>query len=269
LRLFVGTFIELPERKSIELFQESNVGLQLESGATINWSPAAKLHITWCFLGDVDDNKVSLVKEGVDGALQELKLRRGEESSPKSLLFTRMAFWPKAKFPHIIVLRPDRTDKYFAELANLVRTKTQPFLKVAGEQKEFRAHITLARVQNRRSSESLDGIADDTAKGSSEGIPQDSSEGIPQDSSEGIPQDSSEGIPQDSSKGIPQDSSKGIPQDSSEDKRCSEKARLSELKFRGQEQLFPLEVKINRIELIESSQKVAGGYRPIENFELI
>jgi 2'-5' RNA ligase len=226
MRLFVGTFIELPERKSIELFQESNADLQLKNGATIKWSPAAKLHITWCFLGDVDSGKVDLLKDGINSALQDLKSSRGEAATPESLIFTRMAFWPQTKFPHIIVLRPDRTDKYFADLANLITAKTQSFVKVAGEQKEFRAHITLARVRNSRSSDGQEKIPDDTSKGR-------------------------------------------ISNDTAEDKRCSEKARLSEQMFRGQEQLFPLEVKLNRIELIESSQIVEGGYRSVENFDLI
>ena len=226
MRLFVGTFIELPERKSIELFQLSNADLQLENGATIKWSPAAKLHITWCFLGDVDVGKVALLKDGINGALQELKLCRGEAATAKSLRFTRMAFWPKAKFPHILVLRPDRADEYFADLANLITAKTQSFVQVAGEQKEFRAHITLARVRNSRSSDAHERIPDDT-------------------------------------------SMDRISNDTADDKRCSENSRLSEQMFRGQEQLFPLEVKINRIELIESSQKFESGYRSVENFDLI
>jgi 2'-5' RNA ligase len=205
--LFVGSFIELPERKRIELFQESNADLRLKNGATIKWSPAARLHITWCFLGEVEVGKVALVKEGIDSALDSLKLCRGNEASPKSLIFTRMAFWPKSPHPHTLVLRPDRTDKSFAELASLITANTQTIGEAANEQKEFRAHITLARVKT----------LNDTA----------------------------------------------------EDKRCSETSRLSELKFPGQEQLFPLEVKINRIVLIESSQKVEGGYRSIENFDLI
>jgi 2'-5' RNA ligase len=213
LRLFIGTFIELPERKSIELFQESNIDLRLEETATIKWTPPSKLHITWCFLGEVCDDKVSLVKNGLVNALQELKSGRGDERSSASIIFTRLAFWPKSKPPNVIVLRPDRTDKYFAELARLIKSKTEAIVSNSSEQKEFKAHVTLARVKNKQQLKSNQ-VYD------------------------------------------------------ADHKRCSETSRLSELKFQELEQLLPLEVKINRIELIESSQEFQGGYRSIECFDL-
>jgi len=208
VRLFIGTFLEPPERAAIERFQIGNANRQLNQSATINWTLPTKLHITWCFLGDVDEKNIAAVKNGIESALEEIKALRSQESTCPLITFSRIAFWPKSKNPNVIVLRPDKTEAekatYFVELARLLRAKTANFVTNLSDQKEFRAHLTLGRVRR----ESLS------------------------------------------------------------DENYSEISTLSHLKFQELEQLLPVKVQIKRIELIESSQKILGGYRSLECFEL-
>jgi 2'-5' RNA ligase len=143
-RLFLGSFLSNEQQIAFARLKGANSGLDNEWNCHVRWVAAEKLHMTWLFIGHVNED-TSLSLQGTIGPLiQELQLRER-----LYLPFERLEAWSAQGSPRHIVLVPDRIDSQIVHLAEKLRNGLGRF--VAGDSKKQASHalvphITLMRL---------------------------------------------------------------------------------------------------------------------------
>lgn len=135
-RLFVGTFLPEAQRGALVPDAESAARLAEEWGRKIRWVRPDKLHLTWVFLGDVED----AVRPEVEAKLSQLL----ESVAPLQLTYSSMTLWPHARKAKTFVVVPGVVAPQLMQLAERLKSEMRPYadrLEI-----KYRPHITLARM---------------------------------------------------------------------------------------------------------------------------
>ncbi len=128
-RLFVALWPEDEVRTKL-----SNKQLELNLGDYGRLIPAANLHITLLFMGDVPLNEIPEIESFV----------KSIELTPFSFTISKIGFWPHNK---IVWAGPEDTKPELEELSNQIQIGLKRY--VSGRRK-FTPHVTLARKVKRR-----------------------------------------------------------------------------------------------------------------------
>ena len=128
-RLFVALWPEDDVRKKL-----SNKQLELKLGDYGRLIPAANLHITVLFLGDVPVNEIPEIESFV----------KSIELTPFSFNISKIGFWPHNK---IVWAGPEDTKAELEDLSNQIRVGLK---KYVSDRRRFSPHVTLARKVRRR-----------------------------------------------------------------------------------------------------------------------
>jgi RNA 2',3'-cyclic 3'-phosphodiesterase len=112
------------------------------------WVRGEGLHLTLKFLGDVKDNLLGAIVDG----LKEVRLARGIE-----LRFRGVGSFPKHQHPRVIWAGVAAGEE-LAALVSSIEARMEG-LGFAREQREFAPHVTLARIKSREPLENLMGAA--------------------------------------------------------------------------------------------------------------
>ncbi|MCS7151875.1 MAG: RNA 2',3'-cyclic phosphodiesterase [Endomicrobia bacterium] len=111
----------------------------------ISWVKKENLHITLKFLGEINEKQVEVVKSVLDSVVKNIKEFK--------IIIEGIGVFPKIDFPRVLWLGIKDGAQKISELANFIDNElsNKGFAK---EQKEFVAHLTIARIkQVRRLSE--------------------------------------------------------------------------------------------------------------------
>ena len=131
MRLFVALDLPYETRRNLELLLH-----HLKPLARIQWSPVANLHITTKFIGDFPEDR-----------LEELKAALATVPQPGALRITirGLGFFPNADRPRIFYCGIQAPP----ELPALARATDAACaeLGIPKEDKDFRPHLTLARLR--------------------------------------------------------------------------------------------------------------------------
>lgn len=132
MRLFVAVDLDEKIRDSIYKVAE-----RLSKLSGLKLVEKENLHITLMFLGEVSEAKVDLIKE----KLSEIKF------DPFEISFKGIGFFPPKGNPRVVWIGIENGEDKLKYLANEVSEK----LKKLGfkRDKEFSAHVTIARVKRR------------------------------------------------------------------------------------------------------------------------
>lgn len=152
-RLFIGTFISRTEQQKLSVLPRQNEHLETFWRRKPRWVKPEKLHLTWLFLGDVDENLVGKVGSTLHKVLYERGVTQ-DDTEKKDLLieFTKPEVWPSSRKPRMIVLTNQAKAPDLHALARTIRTGLIPFYTEETEQEhnqEFRPHITILRLDRR------------------------------------------------------------------------------------------------------------------------
>jgi len=130
MRLFIGLDLPAEVVGNLEGLLE-----QLRPTARIQWSPPANLHITTKFIGEWPEARVDELK----GALRVVPSR-----SPLGVHIRQLGFFPNPHAARIFWcgIEAPGLDTLAADTDRATTT-----LGVAGEKREFSAHLTLARIK--------------------------------------------------------------------------------------------------------------------------
>jgi 2'-5' RNA ligase len=137
-RLFVGTFLPENDRAALLVDAESDERLSALWNRKIRWVRPDKLHLTWLFLGKVDDALVP-----------ELQLKVAEifrDASPMDLHYSKPTLWPSARNARVFVLEPETVPDQLMQLAERCRKELKPYAEKIDL--KYRPHITLARMDS-------------------------------------------------------------------------------------------------------------------------
>ena len=128
-RLFVALWPEDDVRKKL-----SNKQLELKLSDYGRLIPAANLHITLLFLGDVPLNEIPEIENFV----------KSVELTPFSFSISKIGFWPHNK---IVWAGPEDTKAELEDLSNQIQIGLKRYVS---DRRKFTPHVTLARKVRRR-----------------------------------------------------------------------------------------------------------------------
>lgn len=117
---------------------------RLDDGA-VRWTPPQNLHLTLCFLGELNDQEFREAK----ALLQDLSF-----GPPMRLKLGEANGFPSLRKPSVLVLSAEGAGEEEHGKLSDMRQKTEGFARRIGlepESRPFRPHITLGRVRRDRS----------------------------------------------------------------------------------------------------------------------
>jgi RNA 2',3'-cyclic 3'-phosphodiesterase len=132
MRLFTGIDVPYQMRRNLELLLEL-----LKPKARIAWSPLANLHVTTKFVGEWPDARLEELKEALRGvAAPAGKMKIGIRG---------LGWFPNPHHPRVLYVAVQAGP----ELAELARATGEACaaLGIEVEAKEYRPHLTLARIR--------------------------------------------------------------------------------------------------------------------------
>ena len=154
VRLFVGSFLQTDEALRIEQLEENFAAIN----AVLRYVSAAKLHITWAFIGEVQNDQVEAVKAVLGASIGALKDWQGQ-----NLKYDTLEVWPSPENARVLVATPSVVQPSIKDLGETVRqaikkfrahclaqSTTMPGQTIDSEdlrQYDFRPHLTLARFK--------------------------------------------------------------------------------------------------------------------------
>jgi 2'-5' RNA ligase len=137
LRLFIGIELDGQVRDTAAAIAES-LRIQLGRDIDARWIPAANLHITLWFIGEVADDRVDALLRAIDLPFEEASF---------DIDVAGLGAFPKSGAPRVIWIGvlsgAERLVRLHAELAARLR----PF-GIEPERRGYSAHLTIARVKD-------------------------------------------------------------------------------------------------------------------------
>ena len=130
MKLFIG--IDLPEEIKNYLYEIQNK-IKNNKLAKINWVFKKNLHLTLKFLGEMEENKLSLLKE----RLSNIKNQKF------NLTLLPMGIFPDVNNPRIMWVGIKKEEKLF----ELQRKIDESTIDLSNESMSFAAHLTLGRIK--------------------------------------------------------------------------------------------------------------------------
>lgn len=142
MRLFVALDLNDAVRNGIAKFCE-NLRTEFPSA---RWERSESVHVTLKFIGEVSEERVA----GIGDALSMVRC-----DAPIEMNFRGAGFFPDERRPRIFWIGIDATPN-LAEIAGQIEAQLEPF-GIAREAREFRPHLTLARISELTGIEKLRG----------------------------------------------------------------------------------------------------------------
>jgi RNA 2',3'-cyclic 3'-phosphodiesterase len=130
MRLFTGLDVPYEMRRNLELLLQ-----HLVPKARIQWSSLANLHVTTKFIGEWPDARLGELQEALTGAPHPGELKIGVQG---------LGWFPNPRVPRVLYA-DIKAPPALADLAAQTETICAR-LGVAGENREYRPHLTLARI---------------------------------------------------------------------------------------------------------------------------
>lgn len=140
-RVFIGTFLSSEQQQSLAELKALHPNLPELWHMKLRWVKAKKLHLTWLFIGNIDE-----------AALLAIKNKLGEIVSHHrymTLSYEHGEFWPSPKKARQLVLVPQVISQEAMALFKSISSELSNFVTKHDEQ-QFRPHITLLRLEHFR-----------------------------------------------------------------------------------------------------------------------
>jgi len=140
MRLFVALNLSDEVRTAIAKFSE-----ELRMGfLSARWTRTEGIHVTLKFIGEVPEERVTQIENALSSV---------NSATPVEMNFRGAGFFPDERRPRVLWIGIDGTPN-LAEIAAQIERQLEP-LGVARESREFKPHLTLARISESRGIEKL------------------------------------------------------------------------------------------------------------------
>lgn len=137
-RLFVGTFLRPDQQQKLGQLKEYDAQLSKLWERKVRLVNGKKLHLTWLFLGSVEETLVDEIGEKLAAIAREVQ--------PLSITYGGTEFWPSAKSARLLVLIPHMVAPEIYTLANRIKSALRQY-EYREEKRIYKPHITLARLE--------------------------------------------------------------------------------------------------------------------------
>ena len=133
IRLFIGSYPDKPVISEDKLTELSNL-----FGFPVRFTPKEKLHLTWKFIGEIPDSKLSEVQEITEESVQKI--------SEINISFDKFELWPNKRNPSLLVLCGSDLTGNATTFHNKL-DKNLEKIGVKRENRKFKPHLTVARFK--------------------------------------------------------------------------------------------------------------------------
>jgi RNA 2',3'-cyclic 3'-phosphodiesterase len=139
IRLFVAVSISEQSRNAVSNLVEN---FRSESPG-VRWVKPENLHLTLKFLGDVEESRLSSLKNALDSSVSDLRLFQFD--------LTNLGCFPNIKRPRVLWVGIEDESN---QLVRLHKNIEEQFFKVdfPKEKRRFQPHLTVARIKDSRNS---------------------------------------------------------------------------------------------------------------------
>ncbi len=138
-RLFVGTFLTSLQQELFASLKASDNELSLSWKRKLRWVKAEKLHLTWFFIGDGDEQEIATHLSGIAGKHQGFNLE-----------FDCVQLWPNPYHSRQLVLTATKTSPEAQELASDIK---EACFSKPSDNRPFQPHVTLLRLEPGKSAQ--------------------------------------------------------------------------------------------------------------------
>lgn len=167
-RLFVATYLNSDGVKRLQELGRANDHISEKWSMRARWVSPDKLHLTWLFLGEVEDESVDDVSECIGEAVGNFGSRAwnsgldsnnsistsdnsisASTSGSVSVAYDHFDLWPSARKARLGVIVPSTVAPEIAELASAISKSLSKFLTVEQRQandRPFKPHLTVLRL---------------------------------------------------------------------------------------------------------------------------
>ncbi|HEY9683568.1 MAG TPA: 2'-5' RNA ligase family protein [Drouetiella sp.] len=150
-RLFIGTFLSQQDQQKLAVLPGLNGHLDSLWERKLRWVRPINLHITWLYLGEVDQSLVSKVSSTLHKIVYE-RNKIIEDRGEVVMSFSKPAAWPNSRKARVLVIESQPVEPKVEQLARSIRTGLIPFYSEATEKEhnqDFKPHVTLMRLDRR------------------------------------------------------------------------------------------------------------------------
>lgn len=144
-RLFVGSFIDTDRLKK----NYSKVKRELGGSITGRWVPFENLHITYKFLGNVDESQINPIKQALDKFI--------DKTVQCDLTVSGIGAFPNVNNPKVVYLKVEEKTGVLEEIYQYVQFKLK-FLGFEPDDRKFVPHITIKRPKSVNGNEFIEKV---------------------------------------------------------------------------------------------------------------
>jgi 2'-5' RNA ligase len=138
-RLFVGSFLAETERACLVELRACDQQLSAEWSRRLRWVTAEKMHLTWIFLGHVEEKFVDEICERLNGI--------AESHRKTAVDYTDVEFWPSPKLARHLVLTPAKVPAEVLAIAKHTKETLSDYVDKP-ETRPYRPHVTLLNLDS-------------------------------------------------------------------------------------------------------------------------
>lgn len=145
-RLFVGTFLDAEQAFIVAKLKQMNGDLSQIWSLKARFVPLPKLHLTWLFIGDVEQDRIDDVKTDLTAAVKSWK--ENAKNSEFQIKYDRIEVWSSLKMPRVLVLESTSDCPPAESLHSAITKPLAKYLQKSDNVprfKRFRPHLTVCR----------------------------------------------------------------------------------------------------------------------------
>ncbi|MBA3856983.1 MAG: hypothetical protein C0507_08765 [Cyanobacteria bacterium PR.3.49] len=145
-RLFVGTFLDAQSASAVANFKSLNPDLSQKWQLKARFVPLPKLHLTWLFLGDVEQDLLENVKTDLEETIRVWK--ESENGSAFEISYDSLVVWSSLKSPRVLVLESTGACPPATSLNQAINIGLGNYLDKSDKMERFdrfRPHLTICR----------------------------------------------------------------------------------------------------------------------------
>lgn len=150
-RIYVGTFVTGDEAQRLSQWAQmvaQSINDKTPALALAKATPLQKLHITWQFLGELEDEKVQAVKDRLKAIAPQIR----QKAAPELVItYNKLALWPTGEPARVAVVTPDVVNTQLSQSGTLIRETLRPYLNVDDTVErnfKFMPHLTVMRFKD-------------------------------------------------------------------------------------------------------------------------
>lgn len=162
-RLFVATYLDSGGVQRVQQLGRANPSLGEKWNLRARWVTADKLHLTWLFLGDVEEELVGEVAAALGAAVGDcasngdpcgstsnptISSTRNPSGGVPSVSYEHFELWPSPRKARLGVIAPSMVPNEIAELARSISKNLSTFLTADQQEsnkRPFKPHLTVLR----------------------------------------------------------------------------------------------------------------------------